>query len=119
MRCDWGFAHSRAPWAERGCVRRTSRSRSKCCDALNYSGATFHSHALRLGLRPPSRSVGGARLCPKDQPQQVQMLRRVELFRRDLPFACAATGDSPTVALRTLQGLARFWIMNEVRPTTR
>src|SRR6266849_8231341 len=41
---------------ERGCVRRTSRSRFKRCDALNYSGAIFRSHLLRLGLCPQSRS---------------------------------------------------------------
>ena len=43
---------------ERGCVRRTSRSRAKRCEVLNCSGATFPSHPLRLGLRPQSRSGG-------------------------------------------------------------
>jgi hypothetical protein len=41
---------------ERGCVRRTSRSRTECEQALNHSNAPLSAMALRLGLRPQSRS---------------------------------------------------------------
>src|SRR6266849_2434316 len=45
----------------------------------------------------------GARLCPKDQPQQGRVQRRAEPLQRASPCAAAATGTSPTVALRTLE----------------
>src|SRR5216683_2081346 len=76
VRCDWGFAHSRAPWAGRGCVRRT-------------------------------------------QPQHVLRLRRVEIFWRDLPFASAATGALPTVALRGLAYSRGFRLNHRHEPNTR
>src|SRR6266700_1184040 len=72
-----------------------------------------------LGLRPRSRSVGGARLCPQDQPQQVRARRGVELFRRDVPFACAATGALPTVALRWLAYSRGFRLNDRHEPNTR
>ena len=43
---------------ERGCVRRTSRSRTECEPALNHSNPPLSAMALRLGLRPQSRSGG-------------------------------------------------------------
>ena len=41
---------------ERGCVRRTSRSATECEQAPNHSNAPRSAMALRLGLRPQSRS---------------------------------------------------------------
>jgi len=42
--------------AERGCVRRTSRSGTENEDALKQAKALLPARTLRLGLRPQPRS---------------------------------------------------------------
>src|SRR2546425_12798681 len=60
----------------------------------------FHAPHGSLAPARPVRRTRGARLCPQDQPQRGRIGGRAEPPQRASPGAAAATGASPTVALR-------------------
>src|SRR6266849_3096210 len=91
VRCDWGFAHSRAPCAARGCVRGPAAARG-CITLLDFSlssigwrrgvgrGGAFLLVSPLLGPLPtrssrgedgeldaalPFAAVGGDAACPR------------------------------------------------------
>ena len=57
----------------------------------------------RSGLPKARRRMGGARLCPKDQPQQDRGRGRPESIQRTPACDDSAAGASPTAALRPLE----------------